>query len=205
MARLRHKEAEQALRELGSLELVQFGLPEGTWRAATLYEHLATLLERTQPTIVYTTSPIDYHPDHKNVAPCLSRCLQDHSLIVNPIVRIYEVQVPLTPVLANRIAHTTSVTSKKKRAIASYRTQLPSLRWLPRLERYNRRLYRALGPIELFCELTVPQFAALCREAEKHDVGYFGMRSRPFSDPLAWLIGWRARQHLSRAGRVQDD
>jgi hypothetical protein len=149
--------------------------------------------------VIYTTSPVDYHPDHIRVAFSLSRCLQEVAPTVTPIVRLYEVQVPLTPILTNRFAGIEDTISQKKRALASYRTQLRSLRWLPRLSQYNHLLFRAHGPAEYFCEITVQQFSDLCHLAQTNPSHYFGMHSRPLTDPLAWLIGSRARLGLRKA------
>jgi LmbE family N-acetylglucosaminyl deacetylase len=183
---------------LGDIELIQLGLPEGAWQDAALIRELIALLQRVQPEIIYTTSPVDYHPDHIRVAHCLSNALQRAHKGSKPILRLYEVQVPLTPLLANRVAHISDVASLKWVALSAYRTQDSVLGWLPRLSAYQQRLYRASGPVEVFSELTVDQFIAFVGAERGRAASYRGIRPRPLTDPAAWLVGTRSRLRLRR-------
>jgi LmbE family N-acetylglucosaminyl deacetylase len=198
MVARRRSEARAAMEQLGSIDLIQLGLPEGTWQNATLIETLVRLLQDRQPEIIYTTSPVDYHPDHIRVAHCLSTSLRQAPHVGEPAIRLYEVQVPLTPLLADTASYIADVAGLKSRALDEYRTQHSGLGWLRRLSKYQQRLYRAGGPVELFNEQTLTQFIAFISTEQGRATSYRGIRLRPFTDPAAWLVGTRSRLRLRR-------
>jgi LmbE family N-acetylglucosaminyl deacetylase len=204
--RLRHAEARAAVARLGPVDLRQWDLPEGRWSPDTLDTRLAQLLAEFAPTLIYTTSCVDFHSEHRRVAESLGRVLAADAGRVCRAVRVYELQVPLTPVLANVAVPIGPVAAVKGRALAAYGTQAASFGWLPRQARYLRRLYGARGPVEVFWKLPPAHFVRLMAGYPAVGARFRGLRLRPFSDMLAWTIGLPARRRLlalaeGRAGR----
>ncbi|HEY0069498.1 MAG TPA: PIG-L family deacetylase, partial [Chloroflexia bacterium] len=99
--KLRESEATAAMRVLGPLDLVQLGLPEGHWKARDLQLPLEALLQQDRPTRIYAPSCVDFHPEHVKVAQVLADTLRSLEGSARIKVRVYELQVPLTPALAN--------------------------------------------------------------------------------------------------------
>ena len=198
VCRRRRQEATHACGLLGNIELIQLGLHEGIWHGQDLSHALESLLERCNPTVIYSPSGIDFHPEHIRVAGVLARVLERHNFTTQVRVRVYEVQVPLTPLLANAATDISPSRDRKARALAAYRTQRQGLVWLSRLEHYRQEIYRLPGPNEVFLELSVASFAALMQTVQAVQVRYFGIRPRPFSDGAAWLLGTKQRVRLMR-------
>src|SRR5215210_6180951 len=156
---LRRAEAEAAMVKLmppateqdHTLHLLDF--PEGMWSPEELQASLVGLLAQIKPTIIYTTSSIDFHPQHLMVAEALARSLAGAPGHTCRAIRVYELQVPLTPVLANVMLDISLVVASKAAALREYRTQRDSFHWVPRAARYLRGLYRVKGTIEVFWEL----------------------------------------------------
>ena len=194
---LRREEAREAVGRLSGATLMQMGLPEGEWRHEELVERLSALLSETKPHVIYSTSCVDFHPEHIRVALALASALNAAGEGSCNCVRVYEVQVPLTPILANLAAPIGPVVHLKAQALLAYRTQLPALPWSPRLARYNGRLYGCDGPTEVFWEMS-PEAYIAALAANREPVPYRGLRPRPFSDGLAWLVGLRERRNLMR-------
>ncbi|MDQ5823750.1 MAG: PIG-L family deacetylase [Chloroflexota bacterium] len=198
MRRLREMEAIQAVRALGRVELLQLGLPEGSWSLNDLQERLENILQREQPAVVYAPSCVDFHPEHLKVARVLASTLHALRDVTHPKIRIYELQVPLTPVLANVAVEVVGWAAEKKAAaLAHYKTQQDSFGWVPRHSKYLRRLYRTSGPVEVFRELASESYSKLI-EASVGSGKYRSIRLRPFGDGLAWLAGLRERRQLKR-------
>jgi LmbE family N-acetylglucosaminyl deacetylase len=199
---LRESEATAAMRALGPVDLVQLRLPEGRWKPGDLQRSLEGLLQQDQPTLIYAPSCVDFHPEHVKVARVLARTLRPLEGVANLMVRVYELQVPLTPALANIAVEVGgSAGAKKARAMAEYRTQLSSLQRSSRHSRYLRRLYRSRVLVEVFWELDAGSYCrlmTLCGWAERK---YMGMRLRPFGDGLAWVAGLRERLRLKKLVR----
>jgi LmbE family N-acetylglucosaminyl deacetylase len=193
---LRQAEAQAAVARLGPVALRQWNLPEGRWAPEALDTRLAQVLDEFAPTLIYTTSCVDFHPEHRRVAERLGRMLAAGAGRTCRAVRVYELQVPLTPVLANVAVAIAPVAAVKVRALAAYGTQAASFGWLPRQAGYLRRLYGARGPVEVFWELAPAQFVRLMAGHTRLRPRFRGLRLRPFSDMLAWTIGLRARRRL---------
>jgi LmbE family N-acetylglucosaminyl deacetylase len=188
----RKAEAIIAMQRLGGPKLIQLDLADIVWTNSQFVESLVAILAGLNPDVIYTTSTIDYHPDHIRVAICLAEALQA-SPSIRALIRLYEVQVPLTPVLAN--THVSIVREKREKdhALKAYMTQWQTLAGLRRLTRYQQQLYSISGPAEIFCEITATQFVGLARDAGG---SYFGLRPRPFTDPVAWIRGFKARRRM---------
>ncbi|MGA7732539.1 MAG: PIG-L family deacetylase, partial [Chloroflexia bacterium] len=183
----------------GRLRLVQLGLTESAWNEQDLVQHLEQLLGEFRPTIVYSTSRVDFHPEHLRVALTVARALAGGAGMHIERVRVYELQVPLTPVLANLISPIETTHECKQDALASYRTQSGSFLWVPRHNRYLRALYRSEGPVELFWEMSPTQFVALhTNGVSAQDHGFRSIRLRPFTDLAAWVAGIGKRRALRR-------
>ena len=158
MAIRRRMEAEGAARVMDA-EVVWIGLPEGDWAEDDLSARLRTLLEEAAPHVVYAPSRVDFHPEHRKVATSLARALAGGA--GHPLVRTYQVQVPLTASLTNVVASTGSVARRARSALEAYQTQVGSLRRTLRMKRYAGLRHRATPEAEVFWELPVPAYAAL--------------------------------------------
>jgi LmbE family N-acetylglucosaminyl deacetylase len=191
---LRWSEAQAAVARLGPVDLRQWNLPEGRWAPEALDSRLAQVLDEFAPDLIYTTSCVDFHPEHRRVAESLGRVLAAGRTC--RAVRVYELQVPLTPVLANVAMPIGPVAAVKVQALAAYGTQAASFGWLPRQAGYLRRLYGARVPVEVFWELAPAQFVRLMAGYAPLGARFRGLRLRPFSDMLAWTIGLGARRRL---------
>lgn len=211
---LRRAEAESALAELqprsggesGMIDLEQWAFPEGEWSAPDVTARIRDLLAQFKPDVVYTVSRIDFHPEHKAVARCLAQAMASGDKISLDVrVRVFELQVPLTPVLVNRLAFVGTVESSKDLALAKYTTQQGSFAWLPRHRKYLLALHRTRTAVEAFWEMDARRFCRL-HSADVALGRFRSIRLRPFTDILAWLIGMQARLELRRvvdeAGRV---
>jgi LmbE family N-acetylglucosaminyl deacetylase len=195
---LRREEAKAAVAELGPARLVQLGLPEGAWKTGQLVDPLRDLLHSLRPTLVYSTSPMDYHPEHLRVCMALADALELEQSHEVAAIRMYEVQVPLGPVLVNMAVDIGPMEGRKQGALAAYKSQAAGINWAQRKERYLRALYGTRAPIEVFWEVTPSQFHRLAAQSLSA-VGrpsFRGLRHRPFTDGLAWVVGWRERRRL---------
>jgi LmbE family N-acetylglucosaminyl deacetylase len=202
MVARRHEEAGRAVKALqsgsgGSIRLLRYGLPEGRWGMPELEQLLECLLDEYKPTIIYSVSRVDFHPEHVRVAGALASALEGERGGPAIRVRVYELQVPLTPTLVNLVAHIGSTWQRKWRALAAYRTQSGSFLWVRRHSRYLRALYRSREPVEVFWEMSKADFAGLhagVQLAAPHSMR--SIRLRPFSDLLAWIVGRSMRRAL---------
>src|SRR5205823_8697 len=91
----RRQEAKNAVAALGNIDLIQLDLPEGEWDDQELTERLASIFKQVYPTVIYTTSVVDYHPEHVRAAQCLGVALGRLDNLADITIRLYEVQVPL--------------------------------------------------------------------------------------------------------------
>ena len=202
ISRRRSHEAREAIAALADLDLIQFHLPEGMWSHAELVGKLEVILAELKPDVIYTTSCVDFHPEHLRVASALAEALHaTHERNNCRTIRAYELSVPLTPVLANLIADIGDVAYLKCRALRAYTTQLSAFLWVPRYARYLRALYRRTGSIELFWQMSPDEFCSIMKHERSHagqESPYRSLRLRPFTDGLAWIVGTRDRRRLRR-------
>ena len=191
MVARRAEEVRCATSALGlASEPVLLGFPERQTDTASLRKKLTGLLSDAD--VIYAPSCVDFHPDHLEVARAVAESVRD-----GQVVRMCELGVPLTPLLANRFVDIRTVVEQKTAALACFATQAGNLEPLARLERYRTALY-GLGPIEVFWELTPSVYHEVIRQGawSWDDSPFRGIRPAPFSDPLAFLIGRRARMRL---------
>jgi LmbE family N-acetylglucosaminyl deacetylase len=201
MAARRAEEARAAASALGLTDLALAGLPEGAWPLAEGSSAISRWLAALQPAVVYAPSCVDYHPEHLRVARALAGALTTTPLASPPVIRVYELFVPLGPMLRSHVAGIVTVQPAKSAALACYRTQADGLAQIPRRDRYLARLCGLSRAAEGFCTLTAGQYAAMIAAGDwtGRPSPYRGLRGRPFSDPLAYLAGNAARRRL-RAG-----
>lgn len=194
MARTRRDEARAAAVALAVDQLEWLGLPEAAWRPEELTARLRELLDRLDPAVVYAPSRIDFHFEHEQVARALAAALDGSRS--SPAVRVYAVQVPLGPSLANLILPLTGVAGEVRAALLCYRSQVGTLLRCLRHRRYLGRLYGAGEPVEEFWQMTAADYGLLHRQAPARALvrTFRGLRYYAWSDPLAYLRGRRERR-----------
>lgn len=196
MVTRRKGELATAVKKLGVHEATYLGFPERQADTSLLRTKLSELLSAA--TVIYAPSCVDFHPDHLDVARTVADSVRE-----GQIVRVYEVGVPLTPLLVNRVVDIGPVIQRKAAALACFDTQARNLEPLARLARYRKALY-GLDAIEVFWELSPSAYRKVIRENSWtwEESPFRGIRSTPFSDPLAFLVGRRTRLRLSKAGET---
>ena len=203
LALRRAQEVETATAILGVHELIQLGLMEGAWQESVLREALAPLV--AEAGVIYGPSCVDFHPDHLRVATVLSGLV-----VEKQPVRVYELGVPLTPILANRVANTQPVRAQRERALAAFVTQQEALRPGRRAARYRAALYGG-SDVEVFWELPGRAYRAIMKRGDWNwqTTPFRGIRSRPLTDLLSFVYGWEMRLELRqialRSARWSDD
>ena len=201
MARVRRNEALLAAQRLG-VELEWLGLREGAWERAELQRLLRALLQRHEPTIVYAPSRVDFHPEHLTVAHALARALEslDARFMRRLRVRVYQVQVPLTRILANVVTDVSAVAAESTAALHAYESQAGSVEGVHRCRRYAALAHGVPGPVVEFWEVDAEQYAKLHRGHCDEWLGKFrGMRRFAWTDPLAYWLGNAERRRLRDA------
>jgi LmbE family N-acetylglucosaminyl deacetylase len=198
----RAKEATRATQALGA-DCIMLALPEGQWQSDDGAGRLRELLLQLQPDIVYAPSCVDYHPEHVRVASALASAFEQVGF--TPIVRIYEVGVPLTRALVNRITGDGGSAADKHTALAAYVSQARTIGAIKRLHDYNRVLYARNEDVELFWEMMASDYVRTVRWMEQNGGGasFHGVRGRAFRDPLCYLVGLATRQQLARVAHMQ--
>jgi len=197
MAQRRRQEAQAAAGILGVDGLEWFGLAEGAWSAAELKPRLQTLLERFQPDIIYAPSRIDFHPEHHQIAYLLAQLLPERP---TPLVRIYQIHLPLTPVLTNVVVDTSRMLVLTRAALEAHASQFYSVAKTRRMRRYAAHFYGLSQQAEEFWELPAARYRQLHQSPPGQWSGqaFWGIRFHPFSDPLAYLKGLAERRRLAK-------
>ncbi len=196
MAARRQQEAVASARAMGTTGLSWLGWPEGEGTVAALAGQLGEVLESFAPDIVYAPSRVDFHPEHYRVAHALALALE--AAEVSPAVRVYAIQVPLTGILANVVADVSGVADGLRATLAAYVTQAANMGRAWRQRRYAARFYGYPQLAEAFWQVTAGQYIHLhCSAPEQWPAGvFYGLRERPFSDPLAYRRGRDERRRL---------
>jgi LmbE family N-acetylglucosaminyl deacetylase len=187
MATMRREEAGVAALRMGA-ELRWVGLPEGDWRESTGKKAIVDLIAELDPSVIYAPSAIDFHPEHRRVARALASALDETKSEAE--IRIYAVQVPITPLLVNLIHDVSDLDEIVQSVLGAYASQRESVEPCLRLRRYAARFYGAPSQMEGFCSLQARTYVRLHRRRQAH---FRGLRLRAWSDPLATLIGARER------------
>jgi LmbE family N-acetylglucosaminyl deacetylase len=203
MARRRRHEAEASARALGIERMEWLGLPEGEWRAEQLGPRLSALIGDLAPDVVYAPSRIDFHPEHFQAALALALALAGRPAGARaPLVRIYQVQVPLAASLTNLVADVSGARQEIVAALRAYATQWGSVARTLRMRGYAAAFHGAGRYAEEFWELDAEEFRRLHgAPADGWPARAFrGLRMYPWSDPLAYVWGRSERRAVRAAG-----
>jgi N-acetylglucosamine malate deacetylase 1 len=196
MASRRRAEATASAAALGASQVERLDLAEGEWTDEQFQAGVRALLRQFTPQIVYAPSRVDFHPEHARVACALALALADGP--ADTRVRVYQVQVPLTPALTNLVADISGVIGQNTAALRAYATQRINIGRAIRQRRYAAALYGLRRQAEEFWELSIKQYAALHVDLNGWSGGAFrGLRFYPFSDPLAYLRGRAERRRIA--------
>jgi LmbE family N-acetylglucosaminyl deacetylase len=190
MAARRHEEVRAAASALRVQRLAWLGLPENRWATADARAPLGRLLSGVD--VIYAPSCVDYHPEHLKTAHLLAGLLSPGQM-----VRVMEIGVPLTPVLANVLADISEAEGQKREALSRFVSQRQTLDALARLARYRSALF-GIEHVEVFWELTAEAYGRVMAFGswERGESPFRGIRSRPFGDWIAFAAGWHMRGRL---------
>ena len=134
MAAQRRHEAAAAAPLLGVAAAHWLGLREREWEEPHLVHRLRELLRERPPDVLYVPSQVDFHPEHTRVARCVAAALREDERVT---VRVYQVQVPLTPLLVNLVTPIQAVASQLRDAMRCYTTQRGSVARCFRMKAYG--------------------------------------------------------------------
>jgi len=192
MAEQREREATAAVAKLGA-QLHWMGLREGDWSDDDGRNAIGRALADVDPTVVYAPSNIDFHPEHRRVARTLAATLSLSGL--KPEVRIYAIQVPITPLLTNVIHDVSDLEATIRFVFGCYASQQISLESTFRARRYAACFYGANKLAEGFCALPTDLYVDL---QNRPFTRFKGMGIRAWSDPLALTVGISERLYWRR-------
>lgn len=196
MRRIREGEARRAAAEMGA-RCDCLGLPEGDWSDQEAKAALRRELLEVAPTIVYAPSNVDYQVEHRRLARLLGALFTE--LALAPEVRIYAVQVPLTPLLVNLVHDVSELEPSIGAVFRCYATQQESISRTFRLRRYAARFYGARTQVEGFCALSAELYASL---QQRTPSDFRALFIRAWRDPLAAMVG--SRERLSWRRKVRE-
>lgn len=198
----RRREAEAAAAALMASHFNWIGLPEGTWCQEQFGPPMLKVLRGFSPDIIYAPSRVDFHPEHHKVAHALARLLSAQGgEFARTLVRVYQLQVPLTPVLTNLVTDCASVSREAADALQVYQSQSDNTGRALRMWRYAALCYGLKRHAEEFWQMTLDQYCRLhtSRPESWNCAAFRGIRYRSFSDPLAYLSGVNERRRLRNA------
>jgi LmbE family N-acetylglucosaminyl deacetylase len=202
MARRRRLEAEAGARTLGADRVEWLGLPERNWSPGQLHQDLTGVIGDFKPDIIYAPSLVDYHPDHCQVAYGLALVLADPHIDKKTRVRVYQIQVPLTSILANIVTDIAEVVPASTAAMDVYVTQRDNMGRAIRQRRYSAAFYGMTSQAEEFWELFADRYSELHAVAVPSAAARFrGVRWHSWTDPLAYLRGRAERRELGSRAR----
>ena len=207
MARRRHQEARDSVKALGVARWEWLGLFEGEWADRDLAAPLERLVRELEPHVIYVPSRVDFHPEHYRVARVTADVLgAGGPSTAAAVVRVYQVQVPLTRILVNLVNPVLEVFPELLRACDLYASQEGSLRSPLRLKRYGAFAHRIPGMAEEFWEMEVAAYVALHAggPSRSPDETFRGLRRLSPGDPLAFLRGAAERRRLARLATSRD-
>ena len=196
MARRRRLEAEQSQDALGLHGYKWLGWPEIEWNSADLVAALRSLSQDRPPDVIYAPSRVDFHPDHHKVARALAQFLEETRS--QAVVRVVQLQVPMTSLLANLATSGEGLYEKAAAARAVYRTQVFNVEPAQRLRRYAGAFHRIGAEVEEYWELSTRSYCLLHGDGEDNwpTSGFEGIHFWPWSDPLRFARGRAERRRL---------
>lgn len=193
----RAEELARAAAALGVREVCCLGLTELEWQPEEAMETVREAFSRAD--LVYTHSPVDFHPDHLAVCSLAAALAAPEQRF-----RLGEAQAALTPMLVNvEVPITPPLAAAKAAAAAAHATQRHSIDAVMRFQAVMRRAGGGCVE-ERFWELDGAAFRRMMASVtwrDHTDTPFRGFRLRGFTDPLAVLAGTRARLRLRRAAR----
>ncbi len=198
MGRCREQEARAAAARMGA-RCHWLDLREGDWSPESGRASIRRALQAIDATVVYAPSAIDYHPEHRRVAEALAAVLCECGF--TPEVRLYAIQVPLTPLLTNLIHDVSDLDDAIRAVLASYPSQRQTLMNASRLRRYAARFYGAGTRVEGFCAMPASLYASLHRRPLAR---FRGLENRAWIDPLTLAVGMSERLSWSRLAQAND-
>jgi LmbE family N-acetylglucosaminyl deacetylase len=145
---------------------------------------------------------VDFHPEHRLVAHAVARALATrYAGREGPRVRVFQLQVPLTSVLVNRVVGIGSLVAVHAAALEAHASQYGSIVRSVRQKHYAARFHGLAGLAEEFWEMSARAYGAL--HAEHPDrwtrPGFRGVRYAAWGDPLGYVVGRAERRRLRRA------
>jgi LmbE family N-acetylglucosaminyl deacetylase len=177
------------------VKLEWLGLPGDAWTDADLTGRLDQMLSQHEPQLVYASSRIDFHPEHRRVARVLASSLM--RVAPAATVRIYPVQVPLTAALANVVVDVTPMIDRLHHATDAYATQVANIPRMFRQRRYAAIRHGCGRYAEEFWEMSAGDYARLHADDAPHGVDELrGVRAQSLYDPIAYLAGRAERRRL---------
>jgi LmbE family N-acetylglucosaminyl deacetylase len=190
MVQTRRSEAQAASDFIGVRNLHWLGLPEGEWDDDQLIPELLKHIEDISPDIIYAPTILDYHPEHRRVGHCLAAVV-----LTDAVIRIYTLHIPLSH-LANIRVDVSREISAVGELFAIYQTQVSSLLRGLRLRRYAAALNDCGMAMEEFWELSGAAYKRSHLDINA-PIRVRGLRYWSFTDPLSYMIGWKARRAIA--------
>lgn len=182
----RRREMEAALDVLAIDTLHWIDLKEGRWSFESGVASIGDLIEKSEPTVIYAPSRLDFHPEHRKVACCLASVLRESGTAIP--VRIYPVLVPLSPLLVNLEADVSPLTHRILEAMQAHASQFGTLARTMRRRRYSAAIGRHSGVWEDAWELDANTYSEIHADFPPQE-RFWGLRFDPWTDPLAYLVG----------------
>ena len=204
MAARRHEEVQRVARIFRGARITELALAENAWDDGQLAGPLKSHLAQSIPGIIYAPSCVDFHPEHIKVARVLAHVLAEGYSGQVPLIRVYEMQVPLGVELVNLVSGLAHSYRSKVRAIAVYATQRGALNLWRRQARYVGLLYGLPGGGEAFWEITPAAYVAVNDQAGWgwQDTPFRSLSGRPFGDYLAHVRGAKTRVALRETSEM---
>jgi LmbE family N-acetylglucosaminyl deacetylase len=192
MAEQRRRESEAAIEFLGVGTSRWLGLPEGQWNKSELTKVLSARIDLFQPTLIYAPCWLDYHPEHRKVAMCLSEVVSS-----DVAVRIYTLHIPL-----GRLCNTFVDVGERMTRLAElfnlYKTQRSSLIRGLRLRRYAAARAGRTAGVEEYLQVNGDAYRR-AHTMMRGSPRIRGVRYWSFTDPLSYVLGGKARRKFYRA------
>lgn len=204
LAERRRREASCVVSALNLDRLYWMGFEEGSFWVMPFVKRLKEILENFRPDVIYSPSRLDFHPDHHRTAFSLAKALLETDF--SPVVRVYQMHVPLTAVTTNVLADVTGEAEAVRAAIGCYESQWWHLGRTQRMRRYAAHYYGRGRYCEPFWQMSAGDFCALHGETDGFDqdekiwslTDFSGMRYFSWRDPVAFLKGRGKRRELVR-------
>jgi LmbE family N-acetylglucosaminyl deacetylase len=198
MATLRKAEAEQARSIMQPSSWAWLGLPDLDFDEQVLVGYLRSTLATAPPDVIYAPSCVDGHPDHLRCGRALAQSL---SVSFDGVIRCYQVQIPLTPLLVNVAVDVSPFADIGLRAMEAHSSQRESWARIVRMKRYAAALYGGEKWVDEFWELDATAYRSIHLPREPRQIDFVGLRPNAFRDPVAYVAGFVARKHLLNIAR----